>query len=619
LDNLSGSFKAGTSTAILGPSGSGKTTLLNFLSDRMGSSSALKVNGKLFLNGSKIDSIQKIKHRISYVMQQDIMFEDMTPEEQLLSTAKLAGVPNPEKRVEEVVSWLGLESCKDTRVGSVMVRGISGGEKKRTSIGLEIITNPSLIFLDEPTTGLDSKSALDVVNIIKMLAENGRTIISTIHQPSSEVLARYDRVMCLCEGNLVYDGTPDNIPSYFTEIGMAPKEHTNPADHLMTILNEDDIKLQAFNEGRDISEKEVKEQFQKRVKDLKSAYESKRSPIVKKKSSSKEFEALLQRERKTSLSAQFCVMVKRNYQFMMRNPQGVILKTIQSIAFGIFNIILYIKILNPKDDTVSAIQDRLAMAFNITSSSGFGGVFGSFLGIIPILGPFKRDHQKRLYSPQMFYWLSTLYHIPVEIFVNVVYLLSFFYFIEIEHSWAFLWKFFVILMSGYVAASGYGDILSILIADIELINQAFPVLVIPFFMIAGMLGSVRSLLLPLRILSYGSFFRFSFQAGVVVIFHEEEKRRFTESCFVKPPGCSDTSCVVQNLGNPACDPDVLTEFYETDYWTNIFILLAQAVIYRILSSVIFHYKMKNKEMPYAQLPDKRLMVMPSEAGKLSNN
>jgi ABC-type multidrug transport system ATPase subunit len=164
-----------------------------------------------------------------------------------------------------VIGWLGLEKCKNTRVGGDLVRGVSGGEKKRTSIALEVITDPSLIFLDEPTTGLDSKSALDVASILRMLARNGRTIVTTIHQPSSEIMSRFDRILCLCEGKIVYDGPPEEIPGYFSAIGYPAPPLTNPADHLMSILNDDDIKIKALNNGQKITKDEVRMEFLHRL------------------------------------------------------------------------------------------------------------------------------------------------------------------------------------------------------------------------------------------------------------------------------------------------------------------------------------------------------------------
>ena len=97
-----------------------------------------------------------------------------------------------------------MNDCANTLVGSTLIRGISGGERKRTSIGVELLNNPSLIFLDEPTTGLDSATALNVLLILKNLANSGRTIISTIHQPSSEIFSVFDKLMLLVQGEIIY-------------------------------------------------------------------------------------------------------------------------------------------------------------------------------------------------------------------------------------------------------------------------------------------------------------------------------------------------------------------------------------------------------------------------------
>jgi ABC-type multidrug transport system ATPase subunit len=91
--------------------------------------------------------------------------------------------------VNRVIEFLGLTRCKDTYVGDNRIRGISGGEKKRTSIGLELLINPSIMFLDEPTTGLDSTTALNLITFLNKLAKTGRTVVSTIHQPSSEIFS----------------------------------------------------------------------------------------------------------------------------------------------------------------------------------------------------------------------------------------------------------------------------------------------------------------------------------------------------------------------------------------------------------------------------------------------
>lgn len=115
-------------------------------------------------------------------------------------------LPKEEKhqRVESLIKDLGLTRCADTKVGNNLIRGLSGGERKRASIGVELITNPSLIFLDEPTTGLDSTTALNVLELLKMLAESGRNVVSTIHQPSSEIFNQFDNLLLMVRGNIIY-------------------------------------------------------------------------------------------------------------------------------------------------------------------------------------------------------------------------------------------------------------------------------------------------------------------------------------------------------------------------------------------------------------------------------
>lgn len=118
-----------------------------------------------------------------------------------------------------------------------MIKGVSGGERKRTSIGVELITDPSLIFLDEPTTGLDSFTAMSVVETMKELALSGRTIVSTIHQPSSEIFDSFDRLMLMCLGKCIYFNEARFAVDYFANINYPTPDATNPADYFMSIMS----------------------------------------------------------------------------------------------------------------------------------------------------------------------------------------------------------------------------------------------------------------------------------------------------------------------------------------------------------------------------------------------
>ena len=118
---------------------------------------------------------------------------------------------------------------------------MSGGERKRTSIGVELISNPSLIFLDEPTTGLDSFTATQVMKLLSKLASSGRTIIQTIHQPNSDIFTMFDRLMLLAKGKTLYFNDASRSVEYFGKIGFQNPELSNPADYFMSIMSIESI------------------------------------------------------------------------------------------------------------------------------------------------------------------------------------------------------------------------------------------------------------------------------------------------------------------------------------------------------------------------------------------
>jgi len=165
LDGVSGTVMPGTFVAIIGASGAGKTTLLNYLSGRDISQNLEKV-GTIHMNGVEKADLKGFSSYSAYVQQDDILFQTMTVRECLEFAAKLKLPGTYEQkmaRVNDLIGSLKLNKCQNTRIGGPLVKGVSGGERKRTSVGVELITDPSLIFLDEPTTGLDSFTATSVM------------------------------------------------------------------------------------------------------------------------------------------------------------------------------------------------------------------------------------------------------------------------------------------------------------------------------------------------------------------------------------------------------------------------------------------------------------------------
>ncbi|KAL2942015.1 ABC transporter G family member 15 [Bienertia sinuspersici] len=207
LQGINGYAEPGRIMAIMGPSGSGKSTLLDSLAGRL--SGNVVMTGNILLNGKK----KGLQYGgVAYVTQENVLLGTLTVRETITYSAYLRLPPTLSKEdvegiVEGTIMEMGLQECADQIIGNWHLRGISGGEQKRLSIALEILTRPRLLFLDEPTTGLDSAAAFFVVQALRSVArDGGRTVISSIHQPSSEVFALFDDLCLLSSGELVYFG-----------------------------------------------------------------------------------------------------------------------------------------------------------------------------------------------------------------------------------------------------------------------------------------------------------------------------------------------------------------------------------------------------------------------------
>mmetsp|Transcript_9062 Transcript_9062/g.12548 ORF Transcript_9062/g.12548 Transcript_9062/m.12548 type:complete len:577 (+) Transcript_9062:186-1916(+) len=261
LKGLSGSFVAGKMTALMGPSGSGKSTLLDVLSGRKTGGS---IEGTIRINGKKPTS-SDLKSMVGYVEQFDTLVDELTVAQMLAYTAALKLPKNTtaderRERVEEVIRVLGLNSCRDTVIGSVLVRGISGGQAKRVNIGLALVTRPKILFLDEPTSGLDSRTANEVVELVRQLAYEGeRTVVCTIHAPTGRAFAKFDDLHMLHDGQTIYDGALNEAQAHFESLGYVRDSECSLPEWLVDLTSELPPEFVEGSKGDLIdNEKEVK-------------------------------------------------------------------------------------------------------------------------------------------------------------------------------------------------------------------------------------------------------------------------------------------------------------------------------------------------------------------------
>lgn len=225
-------FPEGSVSAILGPSGAGKSTLLNVLTNSLSTNS--NAHADIHLPGHS-----------SFVPQDDRLHGFFTVKSYMQHYARLAAVDLPkaklDAKIDSLLKQLGLSGQKNTRVGDIFLKGLSGGQKRRLSVALEALTDPMNLFLDEPTSGLDAESALQLMEFLKNYARGapGRRVILTIHQPSTFIWQLIDNVILLAKGKLMYEGSRENMERFFENCKHPTPYGWNPADHYVTMVNDE--------------------------------------------------------------------------------------------------------------------------------------------------------------------------------------------------------------------------------------------------------------------------------------------------------------------------------------------------------------------------------------------
>uniref|UniRef100_A0A674N644 ATP-binding cassette, sub-family G (WHITE), member 2a n=1 Tax=Takifugu rubripes TaxID=31033 RepID=A0A674N644_TAKRU len=305
--NYSGIMKPGLN-AIMGATGSGKSSFLDILAARKDPAGLM---GEVLINGAP--QPPNFKCLSGYVVQDDVVMGTLTVRENLNFSAALrlpTYVTQKEKqqKVNKLIEELGLGRVADSRVGTQLIRGISGGERKRTNIGMELIIDPSVLFLDEPTTGLDASTANSVLLLLKRMAKNGRTIILSIHQPRYSIYRLFDSLTLLVNGKQVYHGPAQRALAYFSDIGYTCETHNNPADFFLDIINGDMTAVANSREDWIIKDKDRKRTAPSRTITY-----------------------------NTSFLTQFKWVLKRTFRNLMLNPQTSVaqVNTSQSLSLPI--------------------------------------------------------------------------------------------------------------------------------------------------------------------------------------------------------------------------------------------------------------------------------------------
>ncbi|XP_012282141.1 protein scarlet isoform X1 [Orussus abietinus] len=239
IKNVRGAVQPGDLTAILGGSGAGKTSLMEALAFR--TSPGVIVHGDVYANGQSVGS-PYMRHHSGFMQQEDIFIGTMTVLEHLTFMARMKLDRRTKswevrQRIDRLLREVGLSCRSNTRIGSGGDdKVLSGGEKKRLAFATELLTDPRILFLDEPTTGLDAHSANVLVGQLTTVASRGRTVLCTIHQASSAIFDTFHRIVLVADGRIAFAGTSEQAVRFFTSLGYECPKTYNPADFLVATL-----------------------------------------------------------------------------------------------------------------------------------------------------------------------------------------------------------------------------------------------------------------------------------------------------------------------------------------------------------------------------------------------
>eukprot|EP00253_Pinus_taeda_P001159 PITA_01159 len=418
LHGISGSVSPGEFLAMMGPSGSGKTTLLGLL----GGINQQRMAGSVTYNDHPFQ--KSLKRRMGFVTQDDILHRHLTVRETLVCAALLM-VPkelNKQQKIEradQVICDLGLERCRNTRIGGPFLRGISGGERKRVCIGHELLMDPSLILLDEPTSGLDSTTAFRTVQLLKNMALEGRTVITTIHQPSSRVFHNFDKLILLSEGHLIYYGKAAAALDHFSCLGFNPHIAMNPADFLLDLCsgNTEEISLPPELQLDTVKTKDIRQH-------MINGYESlRRSMVEVTNPESNELRKKVKqcedrRQWGASWWEQFSVLLirglkERRHEYLSwtRFTQVLAISVMAGLLWWHTNI-----------NTERALEDQVGLLFFMAMFWGYFPLFTAIFAFPQEKAILAKERRSDMYCLSAYFLALTLGDLPLDLILNAVFM-----------------------------------------------------------------------------------------------------------------------------------------------------------------------------------------------------
>ncbi|GJD08270.1 Protein white [Galdieria sulphuraria] len=555
LQNIAGTVRSGQLLVIMGPSGSGKTTLLNALAGRLSASGNFNATGTITVNGKKRNpaTFKKIS---AYVMQDENMFGNLTVEEQI--------------SISDVISEMGLMETRKTFIGSENRRGVSGGERKRVSIGKELVTDPSLLFLDEPTSGLDSFNAENVVKTLVRLSKDHRAIVMTVHQPGSNIFNLFDMLLLLSKGKIMYFGPAKKAVSYFSLLGYECPSHSNPADYFLDLIAVDlrSSKLEqdslsriaflhkAYNENVSL---------QNRIREKEATWESTEDSNGMNENETWE-------KHPYPYWMEFSILLIRAWKLLIRERVVAGIRTVQTLIFSILVGLIWLN--KGRNISSSNYEGIEGVLFYILIIQSFMAIFGIIFAFPLERSIVLRERASGMYRVSAYYLSKILVELPRTILFCLLFCVVSYWMIGLRDSVDSFFLFVVVMLLNSLTVEGIALTVSAAAPTPKVAAVTVPLILNIAVLFGGALLSNAEIPNYFVWLKFSSFMKYSYGALM--------QNQFVDFAFQS----LSKTCVICD-GNEVLEDSGITDFSMAG---NIGMLLMELLVFRIAAYLVLRMR-----------------------------
>lgn len=574
LKDITGTFRPGRLCTILGPAGCGKSTLLTALG---GYNAVLATKGTITIDGTTFKS-RVAREIFGFVFQDDVFTETLTVYEAVCFAAACR-LKHDEVEIStmETLKKLGIYSIRESRIGSILNRGISGGERKLTSIAMQLVTRPAAMILDEPTSGLDSLTALKVIAILKRLKI---TVIISLHQPSSEIFSLFDDLLLLARGSVVYWDESRRVIDYFTRYSVICPAYCNPADFLITILHDFRREHRDGDDPEDLALDEA--MMSKSDKPLDFFIQLRKTQaqqdIVVKDTPASPSTAVPVRSNfhKMSLFSQLMLLTERELKNKMRNP---VLIRARLVTSSVLSLVLGLVYLNLGMDERS-IQNRLGLIFFFCNNSIFiSSIIPTVTAFIEDKAVFMREHGALLYDLVPYFLSKVIAEIPMVVIGSTLAVLIIYWMVGFQNDPGAVVHFlFSSILMSYGAAA-FSSMVSTACSTLPIALSIVPVTLMPLVIFSGYFVNTSTIPVYFDWIKYLSSVKYAFDIMVITEFSGLE------------------FAADDDEGDPISGEDIIDQYVGSDSYERVYRISYLALIllicfYYLLSFIFLHRQTK---------------------------